>query len=457
MAAVAALVIAVALFASKAIAAEEFFPTNATARARSSGVEVAQSGATSGEQSGARPTAAPDVKGYTLSKERYEQAVAYSRDEHVVYFVSVAYGALILIVILAGRWGPRFRDVAERVSRFRFVQAVVFTSILLITMDVARLPLSAYSHRLSLKYDQSVQGWPSWLWDQAKGELIAIVVGSLIVWVMYGIIRRSPRRWWFYFWLTTIPFTVFTAIVEPVFIAPLFFTFEPLQTRQPALAAQIEKVAERGGLKIAQSRMFEMNASDKMKSLNAYVSGFGPSKRVVVYDTTIAKMTTPEILFVFGHEMGHYVLGHIVKGMVVGEAILLVGLYLAFLWINREVSRRGPRWGIRGVDDWASLPALMLFAAVLSFLMTPVLNAYSRHDEHQADVYGLEVTHSIVPNSSEVAAQAFQILGEADLGDPNPSPFVKFWFLDHPSINDRILFARSYDPWSKGQPPAFVR
>ncbi|HEY6420469.1 MAG TPA: M48 family metallopeptidase, partial [Candidatus Binataceae bacterium] len=404
-----------------------------------------------------QPTPAPEAKGYTLSKELYDRAVAYSREEHEVYFVGVAYGALLLIVILAARWGPRFRDAAERASRFRFVQAVVFTSILTIVLAILRLPVSTYSHWLSLSYDQSVQSWPSWIWDAAKSELIAVVIGSFIVWVMYGIIRRSPRRWWFYFWLTTIPFTVFTAIVEPVFIAPLFFTFEPLQTRQPALAAQIERVAERGGLTIEQSRMFEMNASDKMKSLNAYVTGFGPSKRVVVYDTTIAKMTTPQILFIFGHEMGHYVLGHIVKGMVVAEVTLLVGLYLAFLWINREVSRRGQRWGIRGVEDWASLPALMLFAAVSSFLMTPALNAYSRHDEHQADVYGLEVTHSIVPDSGEVAAQAFQVLGEADLGDPNPSPFVKFWFLDHPSLNDRILFARSYDPWSKGEPPEFVR
>lgn len=452
LAAACAVVIAAALLSSGALAAGGSSPATASAQARA-GVEFAQTGPPIGE----KRTRTSGTKGYTLSKERYNRAVAYSRARYRLYFVGAAYSALVLIVILAARWGPRFRDVAEHASRFRFVQAVVFTSILLVVQAILQLPVSAYNQWLELKYDQSVQSWPSWIWDAAKSQLIAIVIGSFIVWVMYGIIRHSPRRWWFYFWLTTIPFTVFLTIVQPEFIAPLFFTFEPLQATQPALAAQLERVAERGALEITQSQMFEMKASAKMKSLNAYVSGFGPSKRVVVYDTTIAKMTTPEILFLFGHEMGHYVLRHILKGMAFGTVMLLAGLYFAFLWINREVSRRGPSWEIRGVDDWASLPALMLFAAVLSFLMTPVQNAYSRHIEHQADVYGLEVTHSIVPQSGEVAAEAFQILGEEDLNDPNPSPLIKFWLYNHPALNDRILFARSYDPWSKGEPPEFVR
>jgi len=326
-----------------------------------------------------------------------------------------------------------------------------------VTLGILHLPLGAYGHWLAVEYDQSVQGWPSWLWDAIKGQLVSIVIYSVSIWILYGIIRRSPRRWWFYFWLATIPLGVFMVVVSPVVIEPLFNKFEPLAAKQPALAAEMEKVMARGGLQIPPERMFEMKASEKMKSLDAYVTGFGPTKRVVVYDTAIAKMTTPEILFVFGHEMGHYVLHHILKGMVFGSALLLAGLYLAFFWINWAVARWGPRWGIRAVDDWASLPALMLFATVFGFLMTPVGNAFSRHIEHQADVYGLEVTHSIVPNSAEVAAQGFQVLGEVDLADPNPSPFIRFWLYSHPPLNERILFARSYDPWSRGESPEFVR
>src|SRR6185369_6853792 len=144
-----------------------------------------------------------------------------------------------------------------------------------------------------------------------KGELIEFAVGSLLLWIFYGAIRRSPRHWWFYSWLVAIPIIVFLMFIAPVVISPMFYRFEPLAEKQPALVAEIAKVVARGGLEIPRSRMFEMNASEKLKSLNAYVAGIGASKRVVVWDTTIQKMNTGEILFVFGHEMGHYVLGHL--------------------------------------------------------------------------------------------------------------------------------------------------
>jgi len=190
--------------------------------------------------------------------------------------------------------------------------------------------------------------------------------------------------------------------------------------------------------------------------VNAYVTGLGASKRVVVWDTTIAKMTTPQILSVFGHEMGHYVLDHVWKGMVFFAGVLLVFLYLGQRALSRMLARSGKQWGIRGADDWASLPVLLLLFSVFSFLSAPVDNAFSRYLEHQADIYALEVTHGILPDASETAAQAFQILGEIDLEDPAPPPFVKFWLYTHPPLNERIVFARTYDPWSKGESPQFV-
>jgi Zn-dependent protease with chaperone function len=203
--------------------------------------------------------------------------------------------------------------------------------------------------------------------------------------------------------------------------------------------------------------MFEMNASAKLNSLNAYVTGIGASKRVVVWDNTIAKMNTGQILFVFGHEMGHYVLGHVWIG--VGAAVLgiLIFLFLAYHAMRWTLSRYGARWQIRDVADWASLPVLLMALAVFGFFSEPVSSSFSRMLEHNADVYGLEVIHGIVPNSPEEAAQAFQILGEVSLDDPNPSPFIEFWLYDHPSISERVRFASEYDPWAKEQPPKYVR
>ena len=279
----------------------------------------------------------------------------------------------------------------------------------------------------------------------------------MLAWILYGVIRRSARRWWFYFWLASVPIVVFLQFLAPVVITPLFYKFEPLAAKQPALVAEIEKVTARGGLAIPRDRMFEMKASEKLNSVNAYVAGIGASKRVVVWDTTSQKMTISQTLFAFGHEMGHYVLGHVFLLIVAQCLLLLIFLYAGFHAMERMILRAGKRWNISGVDDWASLPLLLLVITVLSFAMEPALNSFSRMLEHNADVYGLELIHGIVPDAPQAAAQAFQILGEVSLSDPDPSAFIKFWLYDHPSVAERVRFAAEYNPWAAGTPPKYVK
>jgi Zn-dependent protease with chaperone function len=402
------------------------------------------------------------VKGYSLPPEKYRQAVAYSRAWYRLYFIDVLWGLLILLGILEGRLGPRFRDWAEGARgrqrpRRRVVQATIYTTLLALTYSGLRLPVRIYGHWLSLKNEQSIEGWGAWSWDWTKARIITIVAGTFLVWILYGVIRRSPRRWWFYFWLASIPIVVFSAFIEPVVIEPLFYKFEPLAETQAALTSEIGKVVERAGLSIPPNRMFEMKASEKLKSVNAYMTGIGSTKRVVVWDTTISKMTIPETLSVFGHEMGHYVLGHVWKGISLSIGGLFVLLYLGFRGTHWAIRRWGARWAIRGVDDWASLPVLAFVVLLLGFLSDPISSGISRYFEHQADVYGLEVIHGLVPDSQQVTVRSFEIMGEVDLDDPDPSPFVKFWLYDHPPLDDRIKFALSYDPWSKGEQPQFVK
>jgi len=382
--------------------------------------------------------------------------VAYSRAEYRLHFGGVLYSLLALFIILSLRIASMLRDWAERLSRRRFVQAIVFVPLLLLIFDLVRLPLDAYQHHLSVQYDLSVQGWGSWFWDWTKGELIEFALASILAYILYGVIRRSRRFWWLYFGLASIPILVFLLFISPVLIDPLFANFEPLQASHPAVVDEIEKVMQHGGLEIPRERMFEMKASDKVTSLNAYVTGFGASKRVVVWDTTISTMTTPQTLFVVGHEMGHYMLGHIPKGIAFAGAFIIVVMFLVQIAVHRSLVRRERRWSLRGLDDWASLPVLLLFMYLFFFFAEPAINTYSRYQEHQSDIYGLEVLHGIVPDSSERAAEAFQVLGEADLADPNPGSFIKFWLYSHPPIAERLAFALEYDPWSKGR-PEFVR
>jgi STE24 endopeptidase len=398
------------------------------------------------------------VEGYSLSREKYRQAVEYARVRYRLYFVDTLYGLLILFAVLHWRIGARFRDWAEgKGSRRRVVQALIFAPLLLVTLGVLELPIDLYSQSLAIRFQQSIQGWSSWIWDWTKGGLISLLVGTLLCWVLYGVIRRSPRRWWFYFWLVSIPLIVFAVFIVPLVIDPLFYKFEPLASTQPALAQEIGQVVARAGMHIPADHMFEMLASQKLKSVNAYVTGISASKRVVVWDTTVADMTPPEVVFVFGHEMGHYVLGHIWKGILFSIAVVLSFLYLGFHSLRWAVTRWGAGWGIRAVDDWASLPVLLLLLSILTFFGSPVFNGFSRTQEHHADIYGLEVTHGLVPDSRQVAARAFQVLGEIDLSDPDPNPFIEFWLFSHPSIRDRMDFALHYDPWQPGQEPQFVK
>ncbi len=416
--------------------------------------------ATTKGQQQAQPSpapAAPQVQGYTLSPAQEAQAVAYARARHELYFFDAAYGVLLLILLLQLRVAVKFRDLAERAAGNNFVSTAIFVPLTLLSIDILSLPTGIWSHRLALKYQQSIEGWGSWLVDWIKGEAIEVLVGILLVWVLYFVIRKSSRRWWLYFWLAAVPLIILGAVAEPLIVEPLFFTFTPLANSEPHLAQRIESVVRRAGLEIPQDRMFEMNASSKLKSVNAYASGLGATRRVVVWDTSLQRMNEDEILFVFGHEMGHYVLGHVRDGILFSCAVLIVFLYLAYRLLHWMLSRWGKNWAIRGPDDLAALPALLLLLTIFSFLFTPVSNVYSRHLEHQADQYGLEVIHGLVPNASLVAAHAFQVLGEVDLEEPNPSPAVKFWFYNHPPLDERMRFAQTYDPWSTGRAPKFVK
>ena len=397
------------------------------------------------------------VAGYTLTPAQEAQAVAYARARHDLYFFDVAYGILLLVLMLQLRITPAYRDWAVRWTDSSFGQIVVFAPLTLLTIDILSLPTAIWEHRLALQYQQSIQGWPSWLTDWAKGEGVEMAIAILLVWILFAVIRKSPRKWWFWFWLAAVPLIVLGAVVEPLIVEPLFFKFTPLASSEPHLAANIEQMTIRAGAPIPQSRIFEMNASTKLKELNAYVTGLGASKRVVVWDTTIGRMTGDEVLFVTGHEMGHYVLGHVLQGILFACAVLLFFLNLAYRVLRWMLARWGETWAIRGPDDLAALPVLMLLLTVFGFLFTPISNAYSRRLEHQADRYGLEVIHGLVPDAPVVAAHAFQILGEVDLEEPNPSTPVKIWFYNHPPLDERIRFAQTYDPWSQGRAPEFVR
>jgi STE24 endopeptidase len=396
------------------------------------------------------------VTAYTLPPDLYAKTKHIEKIRLAFFLLAPIYGLIVLWLFLRWKVGPKYRDWAEGGSKKLFLQVLIFAPLFVLTLDVFNIPLSIFEQWELRSYGLSVQGWGSWAWDWTKGELVSVITGFVFILILYAVLRASPRRWWLYFWLASLPLGLLLIFLQPVVVDPLFHKFEPLAQKDPALTVALEQMVHRAGQNIPPERMYWMNASEKVNELNAYVTGIGASKRVVVWDTTIAKMNTPQIVAVAGHEMGHYVLNHIPKGLTVAAIGSLILFYLGYRLIGGFLAWGGAAWGIRSLGDLASLPALLLLLSVATFILTPVTNGLSRYFEHQADQYALEVTHGLTPDSGQVAAQTFQILGEVDLDYPDPSPIDVFLTYDHPATRDRVRFSLTYDPWSSGGTGEFV-
>lgn len=477
---------------------------------------TAQAPAASPAPMSAQSAPAAQTTQYTLPPDKLAKATALYNLRGKLRIIGTLYGLLVLVGFLYLGIAGKFRDWAEKISATRFQmctvvlvvgafalaalasikaflqqkslagkgalvlvllfcvwmcvrlarrhvwaeslsQSLVFMFLFSVTTAVLQLPLDAYQQSISLQYGLSVQGWGSWLGDVLKELLVDLIILSLAVWVFIALIRKSPRHWWFYSWMLAVPCLIFLIFLQPIVVDPLFNKFEPLDQTNPQLVTAIQQVTKRGGIDIPRDRMFLMKASEKVTTLNAYVTGFGPSKRVVVWDTTIQHATTPETLFVFGHEMGHYVLNHIVMGILAAAVGLFIAFYLLYRIANWAFPRYQQRWRMRALHDWPALVMLILIFSIMNTVSAPVSNGFSRQLEHNADIYGLEVTHGINANSQESAAHAFQVLGELSLSYPYPNDFLVFWYADHPPIRDRVPFAHNYDPWSKGEQPKYVK
>jgi Zn-dependent protease with chaperone function len=404
----------------------------------------------------AQPAAAqPSQQAYSLPPEKLAKAIAISRIRDIMDIVGGLWGIAVLWLLLSTRSAACLEAWAQRISPRRWMQGLVFFAAFLVIITLASLPLDWFSQYEEKSYAISVQGWGSWFGDQAKALGLTLVIGTLVLLLFNWIVRRWPRRYWFGVWVATLPILVLLIFAQPL-LAPIFNKFEPLEKNHAPLVAKLETVVARTGIDIPPDRMYLMKASEKYNGINAYVTGIGATKRYVMWDTATDRLPDDEVLFVFGHESGHYVLHHIPK-LIAGTAAGLFFVYWACAGFAAWLARRfGARWQLGGQEDGTPLASragfvVLLFAvSVASFVLEPVNNAFSRHFEHQADVYGQEAIHGIVADPQKTAVAAFNDLGEAWLEDPNPSAFIEFWEYNHPSVQTRADFALHYDPWANG-------
>jgi STE24 endopeptidase len=366
-----------------------------------------------------------NIPDYTLPPAALERSRQLSRTRMTLHFGEEAWLIASLFLLLELGIAARLRDAAHRLTTRRWLQGIAFLFFFLLATTLLALPLDIYAEHMARANGLSIQSWPSWAADQAKAFALTWIIGAPLILLLFAIIRKAPQRAWLIAWTLSIPLVLAGVFALP-YVGVLFDHFEPLTLHHADLVSQLEQVVARGHMNIPPERMFLMQASAKVTTMNAYVTGFGTSKRVVVWDTSITHGTPNEVLFIFAHESGHYV-----------------------------IRRHGPRWRITSQQDFAALAVLSLIFAVMTTAFEPIQSAVSRHDEHAADVYGQEAINGLVPDPQATAQSAFDALGRSDFSDPNPNRLYEFWAFDHPSIPRRAAFAHAYNPWAPGLHPKY--
>jgi Zn-dependent protease with chaperone function len=376
--------------------------------------------------------------------EPSEKAMRYYRTGNVLWWVLTAWSFAVPALLLWTGFSARLRGWAERLGRRWFLVLVIYFILFSAVTFLLDLPLAFYAGYVRQHaYDLSNQTLGKWVSDALKGLMVGTVAGALFLWIPYLLLRQSPRRWWLYSGLASVPVIALLLLVSPLWIEPLFNKFGPMKDK--ALEGRILGLAERAG--IEGGEVFEVEKSVDTKMVNAYVSGFGETKRIVLWDTLLEKLEPDHVVFVMGHEMGHYVLHHIPKTIAILGVLIVAGLWGVHRSARRLLDRHGARFGFRRLDDVASLPLVLLLLNVFFFVLEPAVLAYGRWQEHEADRFGLEITAD-----NRACGEGFVRLQEENLSNPRPGTLFKLWQASHPPLGERIDFCNDYHPWTSGQP-----
>jgi STE24 endopeptidase len=343
------------------------------------------------------------------------------------FLISVA----VCLAFLVTGWSARLRDLAERLARFRPVRTFTYWTLYFAITSVVVFPLTVYQDFVrEHHYGLATQPFASWFGDQVKALILGIVLGGLFVVAIYAVLRRAPRTWWIWGSGVSIGVAALAALIAPVFIAPLFNTYTRLS--DPRITAPILSMARANG--IPATDVYVVNASRQSTRVSANVSGFLGTQRITLNDNLLNRATLPEIEAVMGHEMGHYVLHHVYQGLLSAGVVIVIGFALLRWGSTRALARWGGPWGLRGVDDVAALPLLVLIFTLYSFVLTPLTNTWTRVEESEADSFGLNAAR-------EPDGMALVTLKLGEYRKLDPGPVEEFLFYDHPSGRTRIYAA----------------
>ncbi|HSG07845.1 MAG TPA: M48 family metallopeptidase [Longimicrobiales bacterium] len=364
----------------------------------------------------------------TVPADAKERSDAYFEGGYWLLLWNFVVASAIYLLLLGTGWSARMRDAAERLTRWRSVHALAYWAQFTVVTALLSFPLTVYQaffreHR----YGLATQTFGAWMGDQLKALALGVILGGLFIMVLYRVLRSAPRTWWVWGSAVTVVFLMFGALISPVYIAPLFNTYSALD--DPRVSGPILSMARANG--IPASEVYVVDASRQTTRVSANVSGFLGTERITLNDNLLNRATLPEIQAVMGHEMGHYVLNHVYKGLLFFGVIIVAVFALLHGGSRWALGRWGGRWGVRGVDDVAGLPLLALIVGVLFFILTPVTNTIIRTQEHESDIFGLNAARQ--PDGMALVSLK---LGEYRKLDPGH--WEEILFFDHPAGRTRI-------------------
>jgi len=361
----------------------------------------------------------------------------YNRIRRRLGIADFVLGLLLLVVLLATGWNGALRDLAMHGAYEHYTLAVfLYFLMLMVIGKLLGLGLDYYGFRVEHRYNLSNQRFRAWVWDEAKGFLVGVALGSIVVEMLYFIIREFPQHWWLIAWAAFLGLFVLMAQLAPVVLFPIFYKFEPLDNAD--LKSRLVTLSERAGTRVRG--VYKWNLSEKSKKANAALTGLGNTRRIILADTLLEHYSADEIEAVLAHELGHHVHRHILKSIAVQAVVTLVGFWAANFVLHYAVERTHM---FETMSDFANLPLLVLVSTVLSFLLLPALNAYSRYNERQADRYAFQSIASVEPFISSMNK-----LADQNLAERSPARWVEWFFQSHPAISRRVLAAEA---WAKMQ------
>jgi len=377
------------------------------------------------------PTEATNAYLAQIPADKTARSDAYFEGGYWMVLWDFVYGVVVALLLLNLRWSARMRELAEQVTRFKTVHTFVYWLQYLVLTTILAFPLTVYEDYFrEHKYGLATQTFGPWLVDQLKGLGVGVALGGVLAMVLFGVVRRFQRTWWIWGAVVTMLFSIFTALVAPVYIVPIFNKVTRLD--DPKIVDPILSMARANGIRAKD--VYKIDASRRSTRMSANVSGFANTMRITLNDNLLRRGSPEEIQAVMGHEMGHYVMNHIYKGIMFNSIVTVLAfayLYWGLVW---ALQRWGEKWQIRGVGDTAVIPLVMLLALILGFVTTPIMNSFTRTQEYEADIYGLNASRQ-----PDGFAQAAIHLGE--YRKMNPDPIEEWIFFDHPSGRNRIYAA----------------